>query len=56
MKREEIKVLLLRAPGTNCDAETQNAFESLETEVHTVHTQKVFREKTLDFYIRPCIV
>ena len=50
MKREEIQVLLLRAPGTNCDAETLNAFESLETEVHTVHTQKIFREKNLEEY------
>jgi phosphoribosylformylglycinamidine synthase len=40
----------MRAPGTNCDAETKRAFESLGTTVDTTHTQKVFREKPLEDY------
>ncbi|HUS77366.1 MAG TPA: phosphoribosylformylglycinamidine synthase I [Patescibacteria group bacterium] len=47
MKREEIKVLLMRAPGTNCDAETVRAFEDTGVDVSLIHTQKIFREKNL---------
>lgn len=52
MKRSDIKVLILRAPGTNCDAETKRAFLDLGVQVSVTHTQKVFREKNLsDFDI-----
>lgn len=50
MKKEDIKVLLIRAPGTNCDAETKNAFDSLGTDVRLIHTQEVFRQKNLEEY------
>jgi len=45
MKPEDIKVLMMRAPGTNCDLETARAFTDLKTKVDLVHTQKIFREK-----------
>ncbi|MFP3950991.1 MAG: phosphoribosylformylglycinamidine synthase I [Candidatus Bathyarchaeia archaeon] len=47
MRREEINVLLVRAPGTNCDAETIRAFQDLGTSTHDLHTQKVFSEGNL---------
>lgn len=50
MKRSEIKILLLRAPGTNCDAETIRALKDLGVLVELVHTQKIFREKNLMDY------
>jgi len=50
MKPEEIRVLIMRAPGTNCDLETVRAFQDLGTEVNLVHTQRVFRDKNLEEY------
>lgn len=47
MRRSEIRVLLIRAPGTNCDGETARAFLDLGVQADVVHTQKVFREKKL---------
>ena len=47
MKREDIKVLLMRAPGTNCDLETVRAFRDLGTQVSLIHTQKVFKDRNL---------
>lgn len=52
MKRSEIRVLIPRAPGTNCDLETTRAFLDLGVMVSVVHTQRLFREKNLfDFEI-----
>ena len=50
MKPEEMQILIMRAPGTNCDLETVRAFQDLDTNVHLTHTQKVFKEKNLDDY------
>ena len=47
MKREDIRVLLMRAPGTNCDLETVRAFSDLGAKPDLVHTQEVFRKKNL---------
>ena len=47
MKREDIRVLLMRAPGTNCDLETVRAFRDLGVQTFLIHTQKVFKEKNL---------
>ena len=47
MKRSDIRVLLMRAPGTNCDAETARAFRDLGVQAEVVHTQRMFREKGL---------
>jgi phosphoribosylformylglycinamidine synthase len=50
MRKSEIKVLLIRAPGTNCDDETKRAFEDLGVQTDVIHTKKVFKEKMLDEY------
>ena len=50
MRREDIRVLLMRAPGTNCDTETVRAFRDQGVQVHLVHTQKIFRERNLEDY------
>ncbi|MGD2201157.1 MAG: phosphoribosylformylglycinamidine synthase I [Candidatus Bathyarchaeota archaeon] len=47
MRRGEIDILLMRAPGTNCDLETIRAFRDLGTNPHLVHSQRVFRAKNL---------
>jgi len=47
MRREEIKILIMRAPGTNCDAETYRSFKNLGVQVSVIHTQKIFKEKNL---------
>jgi phosphoribosylformylglycinamidine synthase len=50
MKRKDIRVLLMRAPGTNCDLEAVRSFRDLGLRVDLVHTQKVFRDRNLDEY------
>jgi len=47
MKREDIRVLIMRAPGTNCDLETVRAFKDLGVQVDLRHTQDVFKTKNL---------
>ena len=47
MKRQDIRVLLMRAPGTNCDLETVRSFRDLGVQADLVHTQRVFRERNL---------
>jgi phosphoribosylformylglycinamidine synthase I len=47
----KVKVLMLRAPGTNCDFETQVAFEQAGAEVDSALVTGLFRrEKRLDDY------
>jgi phosphoribosylformylglycinamidine synthase len=50
MNRNKIKILIMRAPGTNCDLETARAFKDLGTQPNVLHTQKVFKEKNLEEY------
>lgn len=50
MRREDIRVLMMRAPGTNCDEETVRAFRDQGVQVHLVQTQKIFRERNLEDY------
>ncbi len=46
-----VKVLILRAPGTNCDAETAFAFQQVGTAVSLVHVNELIRgEKQLADY------
>jgi phosphoribosylformylglycinamidine synthase I len=46
-----VKTLMLRAPGTNCDYETQVAFEIAGAEVDSALVYELFRkERTLDDY------
>ena len=47
----KVKVLMLRAPGTNCDLETQVALETAGAEVDSALVYELFRkEKKLDDY------
>jgi len=46
-----VRTLMLRAPGTNCDYETQVAFEMAGAEVDSALVYELFRkERTLDDY------
>jgi len=47
MKREEIKVCVLRVGGTNCDAETKRAFEELGVRVDVVHVNELVNRRNL---------
>jgi phosphoribosylformylglycinamidine synthase len=47
MKREEIKVLLMRVGGTNCDKETQRAIQNLGAQAQVIHINKIIRNKQL---------
>jgi phosphoribosylformylglycinamidine synthase I len=50
MKRQDIKVLLMRAPGTNCDLEALRAFKDLGVQAEIVQSQKIFKTKNLEDY------
>ncbi len=47
MRLEEIRVLILRVGGTNCDAETKRAFEDLGVKAEIIHLNKVIKERKL---------
>jgi phosphoribosylformylglycinamidine (FGAM) synthase-like amidotransferase family enzyme len=47
MKREEIKICVLRVGGTNCDAETKRAFEELGVHTQVVHAKEVVEQGKL---------
>ena len=48
---KKVKVIIIRSAGTNCDQETQFAFESLGAKTELVHIDKLFqKEKHLDDY------
>jgi phosphoribosylformylglycinamidine synthase I len=50
MKREEIKICVLRVGGTNCDAETGRSFQELGVQAETVHVNEmVRRQKMLEY-------
>ncbi|MGB9740969.1 MAG: phosphoribosylformylglycinamidine synthase subunit PurQ [Candidatus Bathyarchaeales archaeon] len=52
MKKEEIRVCVLRVGGTNCDAETKRAFEDLGVKAEVVHVNEIIRRKNLlDFHV-----
>ena len=42
-----VKTLMLRAPGTNCDAETAFAFERAGAQVELVHINELLRRERL---------
>lgn len=50
---KQVKVIVLRTAGTNCDRETVFAFESFGAEVSLIHINRVFRGevKLKDFHI-----
>jgi phosphoribosylformylglycinamidine synthase len=52
MKREEIKVCVLRVGGTNCDGETKRAFQELGVQAEIMHANELARRGSLlDFQI-----
>lgn len=52
MKVEEIKVCIMRVGGTNCDAETQRAFQEFGAQAETLHfNEMVKRRNLMDYHI-----
>jgi phosphoribosylformylglycinamidine synthase len=52
MKREEIKVCVLRVGGTNCDAETKRAFEELNVQAEILHVNELVKHrKLLEYHV-----
>jgi phosphoribosylformylglycinamidine synthase len=47
MKRNEIRVCVMRVGGTNCDAETQRAFRELGTQAETRHLNELAKNHNL---------
>lgn len=50
MKREDIKVCVLRVGGTNCDAETRRSFEELGVQAEVLHVNKLVKRRSLMEY------
>ena len=50
MKREDIKVCVLRVGGTNCDAETKRSFEELNIQAEIVHVNELVNRRSLMEY------
>ena len=52
MRREEIKVCVMRVGGTNCDAETQRAFQELGVQAEVLHVNELVKQRNLlDFNV-----
>jgi len=47
MKRDEIKICVLRVGGTNCDAETKRSFEALGVQTEIVHVNLLVKRRNL---------
>ncbi len=47
MKREEIRVVVVRVGGTNCDIETKQAFNASNMKAEVVHFNQLYRERDL---------
>ncbi len=47
MKRDDIKVCVLRVGGTNCDAETQRAFQELGVKAETIQVSELIKRRNL---------
>ena len=45
MKREEIRVCIMRVGGTNCDKETQRAFQELGVQAETFHVNELIKKR-----------
>src|SRR4030065_691882 len=50
MNNEDIKVCVLRVGGTNCDAETQRAFQELGVQAETRHLKELVKQRNLMDY------
>lgn len=52
MKLEEIRVCVVRVGGTNCDSETQRAFQELNVKAETLHVNDLIKRRNLlDFHV-----
>lgn len=47
MRREEIKVCVMRVGGTNCDAETQRAFQEFGVQAEVLHVNELIKRGNL---------
>ncbi len=47
MKKEDVKICIMRVGGTNCDSETKRAFEDLGVKAEIVHLNQIIKEKSL---------
>ena len=47
MNAEEIKVCVMRVGGTNCDTETQRAFQELGVQAESVHVNELIKRRNL---------
>lgn len=50
MKREEIRVCILRVGGTNCDLETKRAFQDSGMKAEIVHFNQLVKQRSLPGY------
>ena len=50
MRREGVKVCILRVGGTNCDEETRRAFNDFGVKAEVVHTNKIVKTRELTKY------
>lgn len=52
MRREDVRVCIVRVAGTNCDAETKRAFEDLGAKASIRHLNEIWRKRDLlDYHI-----
>jgi phosphoribosylformylglycinamidine synthase I len=47
MKREEIRICVLRVGGTNCDSETKRSFQELGAKAEIVRANEMFRKRSM---------
>ena len=47
MKRQEMKVCILRVGGTNCDAETKRSFKELGVKAEILHINEMVKRRNL---------
>lgn len=47
MRKEEIRVCILRVGGTNCDAETKQTFNDLGVQAEIVHLNQIVKKRNL---------
>lgn len=50
MKREEIRICILRVGGTNCDAETMRSFKEMGVQGEIVHVGEIVKRRNLMEY------
>ncbi|MCZ2856542.1 MAG: phosphoribosylformylglycinamidine synthase subunit PurQ [Candidatus Bathyarchaeota archaeon] len=50
MKKEDVRICVMRVGGTNCDAETKRAFEDLCVKAEVVHLNQIVNRKNLLSY------